>query len=96
MDSRTAERLNRRAGYRFRIPRPDPVRAMIEHAGGRLFDLNRGRPGTSWAWTSCPNCGAEQAFWTEPDGSWSRTCACRPASGDAFALLVVLLTRDAA
>lgn len=95
MDAQTAARLNRR-GYRFRIPRADPIREMIERAGGTLHDLNRSRPGMSWAWTSCPACGAEQAFWYEPDGTWSRTCGCQPSRGDAFALLAVLLTRAAA
>lgn len=95
MDARTAERLRRRYGYRLRLPRPDPVRAMIEKAGGRLIDLNRHRPGIGWAWTSCPTCGAEQGFWAEPDGSWSRTCDCRPRAGGPFELLALLLTRSA-
>ncbi len=95
LDVRTAERLRRRHGYRFRPARPDPVRRMIETAGGRLIPLNRSRPGRGLAYTSCPECGAEQAFWAEADGDWSRTCACRPRSGGPFELLAVLLTRDA-
>lgn len=96
MDTATARRLNRRLGYRFRTPRIDPVRSMIEMAGGRLIDLNRARPGLGWAHTTCPECGREAAFWAEPDGTWLRTCACQPPSGDAFALLAVLLAREAA
>lgn len=95
MDSMTADRLRRRYGYRIRTPRPDPVRDMIERAGGRLTDLNRGRPG-GLAYTSCPDCGEEQGFWTEPDGTWSRTCGCRPRAGGPFELLALLIARTAA
>ncbi len=93
MDTRTADRLRRRYGYRTRAARPDPVRDMIRNAGGRVTDLNRCHPG-GLAYTSCPTCGAEQGFWHEPDGSWSRTCGCRPRSGGPFELLAVLVARN--
>lgn len=86
----------RRLGYLVPIHRPDPVRGMIERAGGRLIDLNRHRPGIGHAYTTCPDCGADTGFWTEPDGSWSRTCDCLPRAGGPFELLALLLARGAA
>ncbi len=69
MDALTADRLRRRHGYRIRPARPDAVRDMIRAAGGRLTDLNRSRPGIGFAYTTCPTCSADAAFWAEPDGT---------------------------
>ncbi len=95
LDDRTAERLRRRHGYRFRPARPEPVHRMIERAGGRLIPLNRSRPGDGLAYTSCPRCARWDGLWINPDGTWSTLCDCAP-TGNRDAVDLAFFLRDAA